>query len=502
MNKITIIAAALICSAAAAQDFTRHEFSVHLGGGVSSFQTRPTIGKNNWKLTGTTGLGYHYFFDQQWGIGTGVDFDFFNGGITIKNYSEKQAATNRETGHAFDFLVSSSRYRETLRAMTVTIPLMVQYQYLYAEKIPLYAAFGFKLGFPASAKSKSKGNFTTKGYYPNIEVTYEDLPDYGFVTNQPFPANKTDVGLKTAFMTAVELGVKYPLSEKISCYVGLYVDYGLNNMLKKKSGGNATLVVYQSDTPEKLAYVAAANAHARRIAPLAVGINLRFAFGASSKPKDVVETIIVEIPPPDDSEAQRLAEEEAARQRALAAEQEAQRLAAEADAQRQAEADRLIADQEAQRLAAEADAQRRAEADRLAREQEAQRLAAEKARQEAEARQQAIEFLQQPISNFSLDKTPPADQKSELDKRVEILKQYPDIKIFINGHTCDTGTAEANERVGLLRAQKAKEYLISQGVSESQITGVTSKRDAEPLVPNTSEDNRIINRRVQMVLVD
>ena len=283
MNKIasTIIAVILIFPTAAAQDFIRHEFSFNTGGGVSGFQTRPTIGKDHWKGTATLGLGYHYSFHPNWGIGSGVNLTAYNGKITIKDYDQRQAAINTLTDNAFDFLVSSSNYEETQRAMMITIPLMVQYQhkykYQFKEKMNLYAALGFKAGIPVSAKSKSKGNFSTKGYYPNLNVTYENLPDYGFVTNQPFPENKTNLGLKTAVMASAELGAKYPLGKNISLYTGIYTDYGLNNMLNKKNAAN-NLVIFQSNTPAQFAYNAAINSYARKMKPFAVGITLRFAF--------------------------------------------------------------------------------------------------------------------------------------------------------------------------------------------------------------------------------
>jgi OOP family OmpA-OmpF porin len=57
-----------------------------------------------------------------------------------------------------------------------------------------------------------------------------------------------------------------------------------------------------------------------------------------------------------------------------------------------------------------------------------------------------------------------------------------------------------NDRVALQRAEKVKKYLISKGIAENRILGVVSKRDTEPLVPNTNEENRIINRRVEIKL--
>jgi len=281
MNRIaiTIIAAILTCSAAAAQNFSRHEFSANIGGGMSGFQTRTTIGKDHWKGAVTAGLGYHYFLNQQWSIGTGVNFAVYKGSISIKDYDQQHNATNESSGTVFHFLISSSRYDETQRAMMIAIPLMAQYQYRFDGKTAFFAALGLKAGIPASVKYQSKGAYTTKGHYPSLNVTYKDLPEYGFVTDQPFPENNTNLSLKTALMASAELGVKWPLGETSSMYTGIYFDYGLNNLSKKGDQANNTLVVYQSGTPPQLAYNTAACSYSKKMAPLAAGITLRFAFG-------------------------------------------------------------------------------------------------------------------------------------------------------------------------------------------------------------------------------
>ena len=102
MNKIKIasafIAVILIFPAAAAKNFTRHEFSVNMGGGVSGFQTRPTIGNDHWKPTCTIGLGYHYLFHPNLGIGTGADIVAYNGRMSIKDYNQRQDAVNKVSG--------------------------------------------------------------------------------------------------------------------------------------------------------------------------------------------------------------------------------------------------------------------------------------------------------------------------------------------------------------------------------------------------------------------
>ena len=496
---ITITTLILICSIATAQEFIRHEFSINMGGGTSCLQTRPTVGKNLWDWTGTAGFGYHFFFNPYWSIGTGANyFAIYNGGISIKNYNWQQDAINTTMGSntSFDFLVSLPRYKETLQSIMFTIPLMVQYQHQFqnTEKM-IYAAFGGKAGIPISANSQSKGIFTSNGYYPNLDVTYEDLPDYGFVTDQPFPAYGTNIGLKTALMASIEVGVKWRLGERASLYTGIYVDYGLNNILKKETTANTNLVVYQPNTPAQFAYNTASNLYAKQMTPFAGGITLRVAFGKEGRnsvrpiPTSVTGNNIAETQPLDDSvsEAKRSTNDETVRQQVIAEIVKEKDAVAEKVKEQVADAEKAK-EQNEQYIVNKVDTRRQAEEDRLAKQQE--------------TKQQTMNNIQErPIDHYGLGEIELSEtRKQELNKRIEFLKQNPDIDVFIYGHTCDIGICEANERVGLARAQKAKEYMISQGISENRIVGIASKRDTEPLVPTINEKNRRINRRIEIVV--
>jgi outer membrane protein OmpA-like peptidoglycan-associated protein len=130
---------------------------------------------------------------------------------------------------------------------------------------------------------------------------------------------------------------------------------------------------------------------------------------------------------------------------------------------------------------------------------EAQRIAEAEALKKA--KEAAIHNLEEPIVNYYLSQTEARSiQITELDKKVAILEQFPDLQFRIYGHTCPIGTREVNQRVGMARAENAKKYLISKGVAESRILGIDTKRDTEPIVPNDTEANRRINRRVQLIV--
>ena len=84
----------------------------------------------------------------------------------------------------------------------------------------------------------------------------------------------------------------------------------------------------------------------------------------------------------------------------------------------------------------------------------------------------------------------------ELDRVVELLEQNPNLTIELSAHTDDRGADAYNERLSLLRANAAMDYIVRKGIARNRITAVGYGKRM-PLVPNTSEENRAKNRRVE-----
>ncbi len=93
--------------------------------------------------------------------------------------------------------------------------------------------------------------------------------------------------------------------------------------------------------------------------------------------------------------------------------------------------------------------------------------------------------------------------KTELSIVADLMRKYPSLMIEFSGHTSsfkeDTKEDyEANVQLSKDRAEACKEFIISQvRGSESRIK-VVGYGPNKPLVPNTSEDNRKKNRRVEL----
>ncbi len=80
------------------------------------------------------------------------------------------------------------------------------------------------------------------------------------------------------------------------------------------------------------------------------------------------------------------------------------------------------------------------------------------------------------------------------------LKQYPDIKLEVGGHTDSRNTEEYNMDLGQRRAKAVVDYLVSQGIDPSRLTAV-SYGESKPIADNETELGRIANRRVELKVI-
>jgi outer membrane protein OmpA-like peptidoglycan-associated protein len=81
-----------------------------------------------------------------------------------------------------------------------------------------------------------------------------------------------------------------------------------------------------------------------------------------------------------------------------------------------------------------------------------------------------------------------------------ILATNPDVRVRIEGHTDSRGAASANQTLSQARAQTVLLTLQSLGIAASRMTAV-GFGESRPKVPDTSDANMAINRRVEFVVL-
>ncbi len=86
-----------------------------------------------------------------------------------------------------------------------------------------------------------------------------------------------------------------------------------------------------------------------------------------------------------------------------------------------------------------------------------------------------------------------------LAQAVEALRADPTLRVRIEGHTCNIGTAEYNLALGDRRARSVQQYLASNGIGADRLTTV-SFGEEQPKFDNSREETRRLNRRAAMTV--
>ena len=86
--------------------------------------------------------------------------------------------------------------------------------------------------------------------------------------------------------------------------------------------------------------------------------------------------------------------------------------------------------------------------------------------------------------------------RTELERLAAFLKANSAVKIEITGHTDDQGIAATNLALSKKRAQAVVDYLTKAGIEANRIQ-TNGYGESKPLVPNTTEENRRLNRRIE-----
>lgn len=93
------------------------------------------------------------------------------------------------------------------------------------------------------------------------------------------------------------------------------------------------------------------------------------------------------------------------------------------------------------------------------------------------------------------------DSKKELDELADMLIDYPHMRIEVEGHTDDIGSDASNLALSDARAKAVVDFLLGRKVEKERITW-KGYGETRPLAPNTNEENRTLNRRVEFRVIE
>lgn len=86
-----------------------------------------------------------------------------------------------------------------------------------------------------------------------------------------------------------------------------------------------------------------------------------------------------------------------------------------------------------------------------------------------------------------------AEARAALDIQADFIRQFPEVRFTVYGHTDLVGSASYNRSLGLRRAQAVVNYLVGSGVDRSRLEAVVTLGETQPLV--VTEGMERANRR-------
>ena len=82
-----------------------------------------------------------------------------------------------------------------------------------------------------------------------------------------------------------------------------------------------------------------------------------------------------------------------------------------------------------------------------------------------------------------------------------MLKEHPELKLMIEGHTDDVGAAASNQSLSEKRAEAVRQYLVdTYGIDKARLQA-KGFGASKPTTGNDTPEGRQQNRRVELVKI-
>lgn len=86
-----------------------------------------------------------------------------------------------------------------------------------------------------------------------------------------------------------------------------------------------------------------------------------------------------------------------------------------------------------------------------------------------------------------------AGARDTLNEQAKWIRQFPEIRFRVYGHTDSVGGTRYNKNLGQQRANAVVHYLTTQGISRSRLEAISSFGETQPLIVTSGRERR--NRR-------
>jgi len=277
MHKIAFITLITVLSTQISFAQSKSEISLVASGIFSKLDYDTQEAYLDQARSGSFGLGYSFYFNRQWAINIGAEYESFKANLI---YSALQLSNNAVDieGETFEYRYTAEGYDEEQKLNVINIPLTLQFQ-TDGDETKFYARVGGQISLINDAEySTSIRNLTTSGYYPQYDAELFDPQFMGFGRYNNVSQESQDLAFDTSFAAVLEAGVKREIDNLGSLYIGLFCNYGLTTLSTDTEAAN--LVEYNTENPTDFTDNSVLQTdRAEDIRLVSYGVKLRFAIG-------------------------------------------------------------------------------------------------------------------------------------------------------------------------------------------------------------------------------
>jgi len=432
--------------------FCPHHINVHVGEAWTN---------NIYKRVGITqyyshstmlDVDYAYFFNEHWGLSLGVGLNRLAAKASI---SKSGVIPDFDVAydHAFDQPVTydpnydlyydAHGLKEKEVVWAVEVPLKAHFDWRFDGRNGIYAALGVQGYFPIKAfnKYKGEGSVNTMGYEALYNQWYMQHLENGEIKMENhFPdAAYTGRGKNVKMRPSVDLvadfGGVFALNKVVDFYLGAYCKYGFLNILPKEKTSLIGMndqgeVMFQGTLGSDMLDLAYQNNEIKKGKTkwnlLQIGLKAGFHFKACATPAEKSKKQI---------EKEILDELKKKSNEPIIIKQDPQYIYIVPVCDQMNEDDDYLTPED----------------------------------------KAAINELSDVLSKtkilFDLDKDIPkiSDYNDNINRTVAILKSNPQLKLIVEGYTCDLGSEEHNRDLAQRRANNVRKLFIQNGVNPDQI---------------------------------
>ena len=432
--------------------FCPHHINIHVGEAWTNNIYRRVGITQYYSHSTMLDIDYAYFFNEHWGLSLGVGLNRLAAKASISK-SGVIADFDEIYDHAFDQPVTynpdydlyydAHGLKEKEVVWAVEVPLKAHFDWRFDGRNGIYAALGVQGYFPIKAfnKYKGEGSVTTMGYEALFNQWYMQHFENGDIKmDNHFPdASYTGRGKNVKMRPSVDLvadfGGVFAMCKKADFYIGAYCKYGFLDILPKEKtsligtndqGEVTFLGTLGSDILDNAYATGDIKKNKTKWNLLQVGLKAGFHFKACATPEEKSKKQI---------EKEILDELKKKANEPIIIKQDPQYIYIVPVCDQMDNDDEYLTPDD----------------------------------------KKAIEELSDVLSKtkilFDLDKDIPKinDYNDNINRTVAILKANPQLKLIVEGYTCDLGSEQHNRDLAQRRANNVRNLFIQKGVNPDQI---------------------------------